>query len=72
MNGSMLGCRDDSEVGITVVSFDTVDVVDMETGSDRPAHFVGSGGTVGVFPTGPGFVLAVAIVRAEACHEAPP
>ncbi len=65
-------CRNDSKVGITVVSFDTVDVVDVVAGPDRPAHFVSSSSAVGEFPAGAGIVLAIAIVGAVACHGAPP
>lgn len=64
-------CRDDGEVGVTVVGFDTVDVVDVVAGSDRPAHFVGSGGAMCELPARPGVELAIAIERAEVCHRAP-
>ena len=68
MNFGMGRCRNDSEVGVTVVGFDTVDVVDMIAGFDRPAHFVGCGGAVGVVPAGAGIVLAVAVVGSESGH----
>ncbi len=68
VNFGMCGCRDDGEVGVTVVGFDTVDVVDVVAGSDRPAHFVGCGGAVGVVPAGAGIVLAVAVVGSESGH----
>lgn len=45
-------CRNDSEVGVTVVGFDAVDVVDVVAGFDCPAHFIGSSGTMGKVPAG--------------------
>lgn len=72
VNFGMCGCRDDGEVGVTVVGFDTVDVVDMIAGFDRPAHFVCGGSTMCESPARPGVELAIAIERAEVCHRAPP
>lgn len=72
MDFGMGRCRYDSEVGVTVVGFDTVDMVDMVTGSYRPAHFIGSGGAVGEVPAGAGIILAIAVRCAIACHMAPP
>ena len=65
-------CRNDSKVGVTVVSFDTVDMVDMIAGFDRPAHFVCGGSTMCELPARTGVELAIAIEGAEACHRAPP
>lgn len=65
-------CRNDSEVGVTVVGFDTVDMVDVIAGFDRPAHFVCGGSTMCELPARPSVELAVAIERAEVCHRAPP
>ena len=72
MNFGMGRCRNDSEVGVAVVGFDTVDVVDMIAGFDRPAHFVCGGSTMCELPARPGVELAIAIERAEVCHRAPP
>lgn len=65
-------CGNDSEVGVTVVSFDTVDVVNMIAGFDRPAHFVCGGSTMCELPARPGVELAIAIERAKVCQRAPP
>ena len=72
MNFGMGRCRNDSEVGVTVVGFDTVDVVDMIAGFDCPAHFVCGGSTMGELPARPRVELAIAVERAEVCHRAPP